>query len=136
MNVQLDTNLEHFGRVIKGNHANPSADSLYQVVASLARVGVNNLWLSGQFLGDFLDESNLVARGAVKVASHNGERLDNDWIGVALDGVKGLYARKEAAPLVYLYNSVVMVYGVASGGREPVSMYSAFRLSYYKYHIS
>lgn len=88
--------------VVKSHHFDALANSLNEVGAGLARVGVDDFGLSGEILGDFLHETNLVPGRAVKVASQNGQGFDNDRVGVAFDSIEWLDSREEATP----YNTV------------------------------
>jgi hypothetical protein len=91
----------NFRGIVKRDHAHAAADGFDQVRSGLAGIGVDDFGIaSGQVLGDLLHQSDFVAGSTVKVASQNSERLDNDGIGVALDGIKGFDAGKVLAPYV------------------------------------
>ena len=92
--------LGHFGRIVKCDHANALTDGVLEVARCLARVGVNDFGFARQASTDLVDKLDFATRRAVKIRSHERQRLDNDWIGVALDGIKRLDAREALAPLV------------------------------------
>jgi hypothetical protein len=64
----------------------------------LTRIGVNDVGLSREVLGDALYKANFVPGRTVKVATQNGQCLDNDRVGVAFDSVEWLNPRKKATP--------------------------------------
>lgn len=70
--------------------------------SAFAWIGVDDFGLTGQLLAGCLNETDFLTTGTVKVASERRQGLDNDWIGVALDGVKGFHAGKVATPLIEL----------------------------------
>jgi hypothetical protein len=89
------------GHVVERDHAHATADGVYDVSPSLARVGVYDLGarhVRGQHLGDLLHERDLAPRRAVEVAPEAHEGAHDGGVGIALDGVIRDHPREGRAP--------------------------------------
>ena len=89
------------GDVVERDHAHATADGVYDVSPSLARVGVYDLGarhVRGQHLGDLLHERDLAPRRAVEVAPEAHEGAHDGGVGIALDGVIRDHPREGRAP--------------------------------------
>jgi hypothetical protein len=70
-----------------------------------AGVGTDDVRLAGKILGDFFDQANFIAGGAVKVAAQDRKSLHDDRVGVAFDSIKWFHAGKMFATLMHLRNN-------------------------------
>ena len=86
--------------IVKRDHAHAMADGVLEVTCRFAGIGVDDFGLARQTSTEIVDKLDFTARRTVEISSHERERLDNDRIRVALDGIKRLDAREEFAPLV------------------------------------
>jgi len=83
-----------------------------QVLLHLSRVGVDHLVFGKvtrqetELVTNFIcDGVNLAHRGTVETAPETGQKLDDDWVRVALHGVEGLNHGELTHPLVVLFHN-------------------------------
>ena len=71
------------------------------VMTSLAGISIEDFWFARQICTKFLDNINFALTGAIKVAAQDRQGLDENRVGVALDG--WFDAREIATLLVDLF---------------------------------